>query len=76
LRYQYVNEFFDVDQYVDSVQAGRKKLHFFEKTPSYMRVPGVAAKVYRILGRHVKIVTILRNPVHRMYSQYAMDFNR
>lgn len=50
-----------------------KRIYAFEKTPSYIRTPGVAAKVHALFGDDIKIIAILRNPIDRMYSHYSMQ---
>ena len=41
-----------------------------EATPEYMRVPGTAQRIHRLLGDHMRFIFCLRNPVTRAYSHY------
>jgi len=45
----------------------------FEKTPAYVRTPGVASILHRLFGgreHKFKVVLLLRDPVARLYSEY------
>jgi hypothetical protein len=44
----------------------------FEKTPAYLRTPGVAAKIHRILGPDLKLLVVLRDPIDRAFSYFTM----
>jgi len=52
--------------------------HLFEKTPSYIRVPGTAAAISRLFAGQdddrsssgVKIIALLREPISRFYSNF------
>ncbi|KAL7546693.1 hypothetical protein ACHAWF_010019 [Thalassiosira exigua] len=48
----------------------------FEKTPSYMNYPSIASAIDVICPWKPKLLSILRNPVDRAWSQYQMDFGR
>jgi hypothetical protein len=74
-RLRYLQENFDIDKYMTSLNHGNR-LHFFEKTPRYLRHPGAARKVHSVLGDDVKIIAVLRNPVDRSYSHYKMEKQR
>lgn len=41
-----------------------------ESTPSYICHPNTAEKIYKTLGRDIKLVLLLRDPIKRAYSQY------
>ena len=42
----------------------------FEKTPTYMFKPGVEKRVY-LFNKTIKLIAILRDPVHRLLGDYA-----
>jgi hypothetical protein len=44
----------------------------FEKTPGYIRTPGVATRMHRILGPELKLLAVLRDPIERAFSYYTM----
>jgi len=54
----------------------------YDKTPQYLRLPGLAPVVHRLFGGRrggrggVKLVTLLRDPVSRYYSSYKMYLRR
>lgn len=76
-RKQYLEQNFDVDAYrIHQMMSPGEPLFTFEKTPAYIRRPGAAEKVFRLLGSRVKLVAILRDPVTRLYSQYNMMVQR
>jgi hypothetical protein len=72
-RYQYVIENYHVDAFVQA--AANQHVITFEKTPSYLRTPGVAAKVHRFYP-NLKVIVVLRNPVERAYSFFVMQHER
>jgi hypothetical protein len=41
-----------------------------EFTPSYFIIPKVSNRIFKNLGKNLKFILILRNPVDRAYSQY------
>jgi hypothetical protein len=41
-----------------------------ESTPSYICHPNTAEKIYQTLGKDIKLVLLLRDPIKRAYSQY------
>jgi Sulfotransferase domain len=45
-------------------------------TPSYLYFEYVPERIAAILGREVKFIIMLRNPVDRAYSHYWMSFKR
>lgn len=45
---------------------------FIEKTPSYLFLPDVPARIYEACFWKPKIIVILRNPIDRAYSHYRM----
>jgi hypothetical protein len=47
-----------------------------EITPSYMYFDYVPKRIYKDLGKDIKLIFILRNPVDRAYSQYLMFCRR
>lgn len=76
--------FFDVDRdYEDGVNfyasyfrdTGTAKA-VGEATPAYLFDPAVPGRIVETLGREVKIIAMLRNPVDRAFSQYRMLVNR
>jgi hypothetical protein len=44
-----------------------------EATPSYMMYPHIAERLYQALGPDLKLTFMLRHPVDRAFSQYAMS---
>ena len=48
----------------------------FEKTPSYMITPNIIPAIEAICVWRPKILAILRNPIDRAYSHYAMTHRR
>lgn len=76
-RSQYINDYFDVHAYREyRTRHVDQPLFTFEKTPAYIRRPGVPQKMFHLLGHGVKLVAILRDPVERMYSAYKMGVLR
>lgn len=76
LRTQYLHRNFDLESYYrESTRVHPNTLFTFEKTPAYMRHPGTALRVHLTIP-NVKLLVVLRNPVTRSYSQYAMEFER
>ncbi|MHA1337414.1 MAG: sulfotransferase domain-containing protein [Promethearchaeota archaeon] len=63
----YENEFF-------SEVKGQKAIG--EITPIYMYLDCVPKRIYESLGKEVKLIFILRNPIDRAYSHYWMSFSR
>lgn len=68
-----------------------KGLDFYQKTyfadvraeravgeidPEYLYFDCVPGRIYESLGGDIKLIFILRNPVHRAYSHYLMSFKR
>lgn len=47
-----------------------------EITPSYIYIEKVAKRIYTDLGKDVKLIIMLRNPVDRAYSQYYLNIRR
>jgi len=47
-----------------------------EVDPGYMYFPFVPERIYKDLGKDIKILILLRNPVDRAYSQYLMNVRR
>jgi len=47
-----------------------------EVTPMYMYHEKAPKRIFRTLGKNVKLVFILRNPVDRAYSHYLMSYGR
>ena len=47
-----------------------------EVTPDYNYVPTVPGRIYKTLGKDIKLIFMLRNPVDRAYSNYWMSFRR
>ena len=45
-----------------------------EITPSYMYIQKSAERIYNDLGKDVKFIVILRNPIERAYSHYVMKY--
>jgi len=45
-------------------------------TPEYLYFDEVPARIHESLGKDVKIVAILRQPIQRAYSHYLMSFGR
>ncbi|GKY96327.1 hypothetical protein MPSEU_000592400 [Mayamaea pseudoterrestris] len=71
LRNHYVKKYFHIQQYLNMTRSG-KHIVVFEKTPAYLRTPGVAAKIHRILGPDLKLLVVLRDPIDRAFSYYSM----
>ena len=71
LRNHYVKKYFHIQQYLNMTRHD-KHVVVFEKTPAYLRTPGVAAKIHRILGPDLKLLVVLRDPIDRAYSYYTM----
>jgi hypothetical protein len=46
-----------------------------EATPAYLFLPEIPGRIAETLGKEVKIIIILRNPVARAFSQYRMLVN-
>lgn len=73
--------FFDNDEnyakgrrWYASFFSGQSKKVKGEITPAYLFFENVPQRIYKTLGRHVKFIVLLRNPVDRAYSQYNMSF--
>jgi len=47
-----------------------------EITPSYLYLDYVPERIYKNLGKDLKLIVTLRNPVDRAYSQYLMNVRR
>ena len=76
MRYQYIDQNFDLSKYDSKVQQLHPEPVFtFEKTPAYIRSPGVAYKIH-LAYPNIKLIAILRNPVSRIYSSYQMAYYR
>lgn len=76
MRRQYIERNFNTTDYMlQAAQLYPKSLHTFEKTPAYIRNPGTAFKVY-LTYPNIKLIAILRSPVARSYSEYAMEYSR
>lgn len=74
--HRYLHEWFDLERYQRQRRTlPHEPLFLFEKTPSYLRRPDVAAKVATLLP-NVRLVVVLRNPIDRMYSQFQMELQR
>lgn len=54
------------------INLGRKHKIVFEASPSYIFYPHVPQRVAHDFP-NIKIVALLRNPIHRAYSQYEMN---
>ncbi|GKY91438.1 hypothetical protein MPSEU_000116100 [Mayamaea pseudoterrestris] len=73
-RQRYLREYFNLNLYQRLSKS--RPIMAFEKTPSYIRYVGTAYRVYQTLGRSVKLIAVLRNPVERAYSSYKMEHER
>ena len=73
-RERYIRDYFDLDAYQRASKHG--PVFAFEKTPSYIRYVGTARRIYQTLGRSIKLIAVLRNPVERSYSSYKMEYLR
>lgn len=71
LRAKYRRLIFNEQAYQNLTNLGISPLFTFEKTPSYLYSPDVAARIHRVVGDNVKILASLRNPVDRLYSEYS-----
>ena len=47
-----------------------------EIDPEYLFFEYVPERIYKHLGKHLKLVFLLRNPVDRAYSHYLMSYRR
>jgi hypothetical protein len=73
-RERYIRDYFELDNYLRLSQ--NRTIFAFEKTPSYIRYVGAAYRMYQVLGRSIKLIAVLRNPVERSYSNYKMEHVR
>lgn len=62
-----------IEWYQSLFHAGKDYLHTGEITPTYLYHPHIPELVASNLP-DVKIIVILRNPVHRSYSQYKSNY--
>lgn len=49
-------------------------MYYFEKTPSYLARPDIPEKLQYILPNLPKVLIVLRDPIERAYSHYAMSW--
>ena len=47
-----------------------------EITPSYLFLKEVPKRIYTSLGKDLKFIVMLRNPIQRAYSQYIMRYRK
>lgn len=75
--------FFDVPNRFDKGLEWYERNYFFnakkdkkigEITPSYIFIDDVPKKIFDSLGKDIKFIIILRNPIQRAYSQYTMKY--
>jgi len=73
MRRDYLTRKWNVTEIREAVRISRETnvpVHVFEKTPAYIRSPGMASAVHRLLGDDVKIIALFRDPVSRFYSDF------
>jgi sulfotransferase family protein len=62
-----------IDEYRELFTAARGDTslkHWGEGSPEYLRLPETASIIAEVLGPEAKMVCVLRDPVHRAYSDY------
>jgi hypothetical protein len=76
--------FFDIDEnfcrgiewYKEHFSGSEHSEFVGDITPAYIFFDYVPERIQTTLGTHIKLLTLLRNPVDRAYSHYWMSFKR
>lgn len=58
--------------YFNNFEKVKNEIAIGEITPNYMYIDYVPKRIYDLLGKDIKLIFLLRNPVNRSFSQYLM----
>lgn len=58
--------------YFNNFEARKNEIAIGEITPKYMYIENGAKRIYDLLGKDIKLIFLLRNPVNRSFSHYLM----